>query len=96
MGAMRAAAALVGLADGIGAAGTDRRRMQRIGGGDAGRKTCADRRQDLHHQRQQDDWKKISQTPSHQTRFLDVTNLITCGVRSRDQVPHDFSWHRME
>jgi hypothetical protein len=95
MGAMRAAA-LVGLASGISAAGTDRSRMQGIGGGDAGRKTCADRRKDLHRQRQQDDWKKISQAPSHQTHFLDVTNLIICRVRSRDQVPNDFSrgWMR--
>jgi hypothetical protein len=89
-------AALVGLAGGTGAAGTDRRRMQGIRGGDAGRKTCADRREDLHRQRQQDDWKKISQAPTHQTHLLDVTDLITGRVRSRDQVPGDISLPRMK
>jgi hypothetical protein len=63
------AAALVGLAGGTGAASTDRSRMHGIGGSDAGGKTGADRREDLHDQRQQDDWKKISQAPAHQTTF---------------------------
>jgi hypothetical protein len=43
--------------------------MQGIGGSDAGGETRADRREDLHCQRQQDDWKKISQAPAHQTTF---------------------------
>jgi hypothetical protein len=95
MGAMFAAG-LIGLPGRGSAAGTDRRRMLGIGGGDAGRKTCADRRQDLHRQRQQDDWKKISQAPSHQTHLLDVTDLITGRVRSRDQVPDDISRPKMK
>ena len=95
MGAMPTTG-LIGLAGGISAAGTDRSRMQGIRGGDAGRKTCADRREDLHRQRQQDDWKKISQAPSHQTHLLDVTHLIIGRVRSRDQVPDDISRPKMK
>ena len=77
----------IGLAVGICATRTERSRMQGIGRGDAGRETCANRRQNLHRQREQDDWKKISQAPAHQTHLLDVNNLIIQRVRSRDQVP---------
>ena len=40
-------------------------RMQRIGGGNAGRPGCADRRENLHQHRNQDDWKEFSQPPAH-------------------------------
>ena len=63
------AAAVIGRARIACSARTDRPGMQRIGRSDAGRKTRADRRQDLHRQRNQDDWKKISQATAHDPTF---------------------------
>jgi hypothetical protein len=41
--------------------------MQGIGGGDAGRPAGGDRRNNLHRQGKQHDWKKFPQPPAHQT-----------------------------
>ena len=40
-------------------------RVERIGCGNAGRPGCADRRKNLHQQRNQDDWKQFPQPPAH-------------------------------
>jgi hypothetical protein len=40
---------------------------ERIGGGDARRPACADRRKNLHQQGNQDDWQKILQPPAHRS-----------------------------
>ena len=45
-------------------------RMQGIGRSDAGGPGCADRRENLHQHRNQDDWKKFSQPPAHETTPL--------------------------
>jgi hypothetical protein len=43
--------------------------MQRIGCGDAGGPSCADRRENLRQYRNQDDWKKLTQPPAHVPPF---------------------------
>jgi hypothetical protein len=72
MGAMLAA--LTGLIRSR-SARADWRRMQGIGGGDAGRKTRPDRRKYLHHQGNQNDWKKFLQPPAH--RNLNLFEVAT-------------------
>ena len=62
MGAMLAAP--IGLIRGR-TARANYRRMEGIGGGDAGRKACADRRKNLHHQGDQNDRKEFPQPSAH-------------------------------
>ena len=87
---------LIGLPGRGGIAVTDDGRGKGIGGGDAGGPACRDRCENLHRQRNQDDWKKLPQPPAHQTHLLDIANLITSRVGSRDQVPNDIAPARMK
>ena len=75
-------------------AGADRRRMERVGGSDAGRPAGTDRCKDLHREGHQDDGKKIPQPPAHQKPPLRRSELIMWEVRSREQVPGDDALHR--
>jgi hypothetical protein len=68
MGAMLAG--LIGLVRGRAMAGTDRSRMQRIGSSDADGPRRSDRREYLHQQGNQDDWKKSPQPPAHEQNIL--------------------------
>jgi hypothetical protein len=74
------------------AARTDRSRMKRVGGGNAGRPRRSNGREYLHHQSNQDDRKKFPQPPAHQRAHLfRHGQLIMQRVSSRDQVPGDMA-----
>ncbi|SRR5216684_4674895 len=67
---------------------TNNGRLQRIGGGDAGRPACADRCENLHRQGNQDDWKKFSQPPPHREPQLPQhCQLIMHRAGCRDRRP---------
>lgn len=83
---MRAMRSWVGLAgSGIPIAMANDGAGERIGGCDAGCPACADGRNNLHHQRNQD-YRQIILQPVHR-KTIQAPNLITLRVRSRDQVP---------
>ena len=85
MGAM--VAVLTGLVRGR-TARTNRCCMQGIGGGDAGRKACADRRKNLHHQGDQNDRKEFPQPSAH--RNFNLFDVATYHRGNRVSSTHLF------